>query len=197
MEVIVKQPRNIIQDTRNYIINTARRFFSEYSYSSVSMNDIAKKLNITKAALYYHFTGKAEIYEEVINIVFNDLNFVLTKISKSNESANGKKLQKMIKNYLDFGINEKNIIKAVVLKLPSEDDKVQKHIVKLRKKIIDIIQSVVEETLKSKNLTKKIDSRSLTSLLHNIMDGALLESYLLDNKINSTKISNKVVSILF
>ena len=25
------------------------------------MNDITKKLNITKAALYYHFTGKEEV----------------------------------------------------------------------------------------------------------------------------------------
>jgi len=33
----------------------------------VSISDIAKKLNITKAALYYHF-GKAEIYEKSLTM---------------------------------------------------------------------------------------------------------------------------------
>ena len=62
---IAKQPEGVIQDTKKYITDTARRLFSEFSYLGVSMNDIAKKLNITKAALYYHFTGKAEIYRKV------------------------------------------------------------------------------------------------------------------------------------
>ncbi|MFZ2975824.1 MAG: TetR/AcrR family transcriptional regulator [Candidatus Moraniibacteriota bacterium] len=73
MRTIAKQPEDVIQDTKKYIIDTARQFFSEYGYLGVSMNDIAKKLNITKAALYYHFTGKAEIYEKVLNEVFNPL----------------------------------------------------------------------------------------------------------------------------
>jgi len=54
----------IVQNTKKCIIDTARRFFSEYNYLAVSMSDIAKKLNITKAALYYHFTSKAEIYQK-------------------------------------------------------------------------------------------------------------------------------------
>ena len=45
----------ISEGSKKYITDTARRLFSEFSYLGVSMNDIAKKLNITKAALYYHF----------------------------------------------------------------------------------------------------------------------------------------------
>ena len=60
MKTIVKQPEDVIHDTKKYITDTAQRLFSEFSYLGVSINDIAKKLNITKAALYYHFTGKGK-----------------------------------------------------------------------------------------------------------------------------------------
>jgi AcrR family transcriptional regulator len=73
MKVIIKQSKNIIGITKKYIIDTACRFFSEYSYLCVSMSDIAKELNVPKAALYYHFSGKTEIYKKVLEEVFNDL----------------------------------------------------------------------------------------------------------------------------
>ena len=79
MEIIEKQSVGVIQDTRKYIINTARQYFSEYSYLGVSMGDIAKKLDITKAALYYHFTGKVEIYEKVLDDVFDELSLSITE----------------------------------------------------------------------------------------------------------------------
>ncbi len=37
------------------ILEVAADLFAKYGYDAVSMNDIAKKLKITKPALYYHF----------------------------------------------------------------------------------------------------------------------------------------------
>ena len=62
----IQMKPNVIQNTKENIINMARKLFSERTYLAVSMSDIANKLNITKAALYYHFTGKAEIYKKVL-----------------------------------------------------------------------------------------------------------------------------------
>ena len=73
------------------------------------MNDIAKKLNITKAALYYHFTGKTEIYKNVLNEVFSNLS--LTINAAFNEKTVDKKLRKLIKNYLDFGFKARKSFK--------------------------------------------------------------------------------------
>ena len=80
MRTTTQKPEDIIQNTKRYIIDTARQLFSEFSYLGISMNDIAKKLNITKAALYYHFTGKKEIYEKVLDNVFNDLSLSIAKL---------------------------------------------------------------------------------------------------------------------
>ncbi|PIU98784.1 hypothetical protein COS60_01155 [Candidatus Wolfebacteria bacterium CG03_land_8_20_14_0_80_39_317] len=195
MKTIAKQPEDVIQDTKKYITDTARRLFSEFSYLGVSMNDIAKKLNITKAALYYHFTGKAEIYEKVLNDVFNDLSLSIAQAS--NEAAIDKKLHKLIKNYLDFGFKEKNLIKALMLKLSPADDQITKRIAQLRERVANLIQPIIEEVFASKKLTKKVDAGLLTSLLTSMMDGLLLEYSFLNKKINSAKISDQIIAVLF
>lgn len=191
----IKQTKDAAQDTKKYIIDTARRLFSDYSYLGVSMSDIAKKLNITKAALYYHFTGKAEIYEKVLDDVFNDLSLSIAEAS--NETTTDKKLHKLIKNYLDFGFKEKNLIKALMLKLSPADDQITKRITQLRERVVSLIQPVIEEVFTSKKLTKKVDTGLLTSLLTNTIDGLLLEYSFLNKKLNSAKMSDQIIALLF
>lgn len=195
MKTIAKQPEDVIQDTKKYIVDTARQFFSEYSYLGVSMSDIAKKLDITKAALYYHFTGKAEIYEKVLDEVFDDLSLAITEAM--NETTIDKKLHKLIKNYLEFGFREKNLIKSIVLKLSPADRQITKHVTQLRERVADLIQPIIEEAFASKKLTGKVDSQLLTSMLTGMMDGLLLEYSFLNKKINSAKISDQIIAALF
>lgn len=195
MSTIAKQSDDIILGTKKYIINTARHLFSEYSYLGVSMNDIAKKLNVTKAALYYHFAGKTEIYGKVIDGVSNDLSLTITEAL--NEVTIDKKLHKLIKNYLDFGFKENNLIKALMLKLPPADSEITKHIIQLRERVASLIQPVIEEMSANKKLTGKVDSRLLTSMLTGMMDGLLLEHSFLNKKINSAKISDQIIAVLF
>jgi len=195
MEKTIRKSEDIIQDTKEYIIDTARQLFSKFSYLGVSMNDIAKKVNITKAALYYHFTGKKEIYENVLDNVFDDLSLSITQALK--EKTIDKKLHKLIKNYINFGLKEKNFIRALMLRLPSSD-RIAKRITQSRERIINLIQPIIEEkALASRKITKNIDAKLLTSLLIGMMDGLLLEYSFLNKKINLTKISEQIVAALF
>jgi len=195
MSTSIIQPKHIIQDTKKYIIDTARAFFSEYSYLGVSMSDIAKKLNITKAALYYHFSGKSEIYQKVLDEVFGDLSLSIAQAL--NETTTDKKLRKLIQSYLDFGFKEKNLIKALVFKLSPTDDSITKHIVTLRTRITRLILPLIVEVSVAKKSSLKIDSHLLTSMLTSMMDGLLLEYSLLNKKIDSVKISDQIIAVLF
>lgn len=195
MQVTTIQPERVVQNTKQHIIDTARWFFSKYSYLGVSMSDIAQKLNITKAALYYHFTGKAEIYEQVLESVIVDLNSTIT--TALNEITVDKKLYRLIKHYLDFGFKEKNLVKAFVFKLSSSNSQITKHIIQLRERVVSLIQPVVEEVSVNKKMTKKIDSKLLTLLLTSMMDGLLLEYSFLNKEMDSDKVSNQIINLLF
>ena len=53
-------------DTKERILETALELFAQSGYLGTSMNDIAKQLGITKAALYKHYTSKQEILNRIV-----------------------------------------------------------------------------------------------------------------------------------
>ena len=187
-----KKSKNTRKDTRKSIIGTARALFSESSYLGVSMSDIAKELDITKAALYYHFAGKEEIYNAVLDEVLNDINAALMHAFK--EQTLDRQLYKVIKNYLDLGLKEKNIVKATLL---SGEKTVRNHVIQNRKQVDGIIQPLFKDILASKQLSGQVDYRLLTSLLVCMMDGIILEYSFSGTKIDFDEIAKQWVVFLF
>ena len=53
--------------TKERILETALELFAQNGYLGTSMNDIAGKLGLTKAALYKHYTSKQEILDRIID----------------------------------------------------------------------------------------------------------------------------------
>lgn len=53
-------------DTKERILETALELFAQNGYLGTSMNDIAKQLGFTKAALYKHYTSKQEILNRIV-----------------------------------------------------------------------------------------------------------------------------------
>ena len=51
--------------TRERILDVALQLFNEQGYDSASLRDIAERLDMTKAALYYHFERKEDILLEL------------------------------------------------------------------------------------------------------------------------------------
>jgi len=48
------------------LLQTAAKHFSTYGYSGASLDAIAKDVGISKAAIYYHFKDKEDLYEAVL-----------------------------------------------------------------------------------------------------------------------------------
>jgi len=188
---VYKKQGNVIGGTKERIIEAARSLFSEHIYLSVSMDDIAKKLNITKAALYYHFASKEEIYVKVLEGAFDELRACITEASR--EKKSDKKLYRLVKSYLDFGLREKNLIKAMMIKLSPCSSEISKNIIKLRKQVTGLFQSLIKEVLPE----KRFNSSLVASLLPGMMDGLLLECSFMNKKIDSGKMTNQIIAVLF
>ena len=54
------------KNTKEKILEEALRLFAQSGYMGTSMNDIASKLGVTKAALYKHYKSKQEILDSII-----------------------------------------------------------------------------------------------------------------------------------
>src|SRR6202050_3931198 len=53
-------------DTRARIQRVAVELFAEQGYDKTSLHEIAERLDVTKAALYYHFKSKEDIVRSLV-----------------------------------------------------------------------------------------------------------------------------------
>ncbi len=60
-------------DTRERIQSVALELFAEQGYDKTSLREIAERLNVTKAALYYHFKSKEDIVTSLVEDYFGEI----------------------------------------------------------------------------------------------------------------------------
>lgn len=96
-----------------------------------------------------------------------------------------------IRNYLEWGIKEKNLIKAQMAKFPEPDLETQKSVLKLRGKIEGQFEGIFKNVL-----DKEIDIKTFISFLLGIMDRIILETAFLGKKLNIKKKSTQILKIL-
>ena len=61
------------RETRQQILEVARELFLSRGYKGVSMKDVAEEIEVTSAALYYHFPGgKQDLFFNIIRKMLED-----------------------------------------------------------------------------------------------------------------------------
>ncbi|MFA6618205.1 MAG: TetR/AcrR family transcriptional regulator [Candidatus Neomarinimicrobiota bacterium] len=90
--------------THDKIIAVAIKSFAENGYIGTSMREIAEELKISKAALYYHFPGKEEIFSACIHHSIEKIVENLETLAESDESI-WEKLRFIIKDMCNFSEN--------------------------------------------------------------------------------------------
>jgi AcrR family transcriptional regulator len=65
-------------DTRERIQSVALELFAEHGYQQTSLREIAERLGVTKAALYYHFKSKEDIVRSFTEDYVAELDALLT-----------------------------------------------------------------------------------------------------------------------
>jgi AcrR family transcriptional regulator len=78
------QPRNRKDHPiRQQIVDAARAHFFSHGFRSVTMDDLAEELGISKKTLYAHFPGKIDLLEAVLADKFAGVEATLKKVSRA------------------------------------------------------------------------------------------------------------------
>jgi AcrR family transcriptional regulator len=65
------------RDTRAQVQKVALELFAEQGYEKTSLREIAERLGVTKAALYYHFKSKEDIVHSFTDDYFAEIDVLL------------------------------------------------------------------------------------------------------------------------
>lgn len=69
-------------DTRARIQQVALELFAEQGYDKTSLREIAERLDVTKAALYYHFKSKEDIVRSLVEDYFGQIDALIAWAKK-------------------------------------------------------------------------------------------------------------------
>ena len=92
-------------NTKDKIVSVATKLFSRYGFHKTSMDEIAKTARKAKGSLYYHFSGKEELFKEVVSQEIIKLKQQLITIVEDPDKSATDKLKQYLK-YRMQGLNE-------------------------------------------------------------------------------------------
>lgn len=83
------QRASFIEEARRaQIIESAVETFAELGYANTSLARIAERAGISKGVISYHFAGKTELMERIVEQVYGDIiEFVLPRVEKETSAV--------------------------------------------------------------------------------------------------------------
>jgi AcrR family transcriptional regulator len=104
----MRRPAPSRPDTRARILDAALDVFSEHGFEGSSLQEIADRLELTKAALYYYFRSKDELLEALVEPAIAGLNEILEECSGEPDSP--ARRRQFLKLYLDYFLRQRRLI---------------------------------------------------------------------------------------
>ncbi len=84
-------PRRTLQDalkTRDKILKTAIRNLAAEGYEKLSLNKLAEECNVTRGAVYHHFTNKEAIFLEAVKYLLEKMGETISQWAEEGFSRN-------------------------------------------------------------------------------------------------------------
>jgi len=95
--------------TRVEIVAAAERHFAEQGYEATRLDDVADEVGIRRAAIFYHFGDKQELYAAVLDEVFRDLTVDLPTGGRAVE-----RLEASLAGWIEFVAQRPNVARLIL-----------------------------------------------------------------------------------
>jgi AcrR family transcriptional regulator len=174
----LEERRKKERDSRkSAIIKAARKLFLEKGFKAVTVESIAQKAELSKGAIYLHYSSKEEIYA---HIVLSDLwkfhNLFSNLLQKSSTAS--QTLMEFADIYVNFFLNEREffrslmnfMIRATCMDFPND---LYEESIKTTNKTIDIIEKIFELGVESGEFPGTINFRQNRNALWGMLNGII------------------------
>ena len=95
------------EQTRQQVLDTAQRLFTEHGYDATSLQMIADEVGLTKAAVYYYFPTKIEILRAIIDVGVSRMETVITDAAR--QPSRRARSRHLIEGFVDVLISTRHV----------------------------------------------------------------------------------------
>jgi AcrR family transcriptional regulator len=101
-------------DTREEIRAVALELFAAHGVEKTSLRQIAERLDITKAALYYHFPSKDDLLAELAQPMIDDLGTFLDEAHDAARRATPAAARELLSSYLELCYRHRLLLQSLL-----------------------------------------------------------------------------------
>lgn len=166
-----------LENRKQLILKTAKELFYQKGFNTVTLDDIATKIEFSKGTIYSHFESKEEIYAhlllEQLGIL---LGFLKESVRNSINTIDG--IQKCLNVYIDFYRKHKEYFQLLFFidifsnhyKIPQE---ILKKIQSLKIACLSELQQVLKRGATSREITNNFSLKYISLVLWGMINGIL------------------------
>ena len=123
--------------TRQQILQTAQRLFTELGYDATSLQMIADEMGLTKAAVYYHFRAKSDILHEAMRPGIQRLGTLLDETA----AIRGRRarIEHLVNGFVDFLIRNRHYAVMASTDPAAKRDKLDAEAMAMRQRALSLL----------------------------------------------------------
>ena len=165
------------EQRRNAILNAARKLFLEKGFKHVTVENIARKAELSKGSVYLYFSSKEEIYTQIL---LNDIDKFNRKSSQIFQ--NGKPAADLVMDfaciYVDFFLNDRELFRIMMtFMLHTEElnltEAVNQHIIDVTNNTVKIIETILQHGIDRGEFPRDINLGQSRNALWGLLNGII------------------------
>lgn len=155
-------------DSRAAILEAAKRLFMEEGYRGISMRQIAEAVGVTKAALYYHFQDKEDLFVAIVEQYLNQMAALIDSATAEGGSSRAQ-ITEIVRRILNQPPEQRSIIRLASQELSNVGPANRAHFLELyHERFINRISALLAAGMQANEL-RPVDPQLATWTLLGMM----------------------------
>ena len=147
------------------ILQTLAQMLENPAAEKVTTASLAARLEVSEAALYRHFSGKAQMFEGLIEFIEQTLFALINKIT-SEEKSGVRQIEAIVGVLLGFSQKNRGMTRVLIGDaLVHEDDRLQARINQLHDRLEAAVKQAVRFGVTQHELASEIDATAFANLV--------------------------------
>ena len=152
-------------------MRAARSLFVERGFPSTRMEDVAKRAQLSKGAVYFYFGSKAELFNALVEDEHRNTVRYLEEAANDPRSA-AEKLVDVGTKYLDYfaGLKTPPRFFMIMGEVALRDEGVRQRVTQIHERFVDEVAQLLQEGMESGDF-KPLDPTAVALMLKAFIDG--------------------------
>jgi TetR/AcrR family transcriptional regulator len=158
-------------DRKNQILQTLAQMLEGPAAEKITTAALAKRLDVSEAALYRHFSGKAQMFEGLIEFIEQTLFALINKIT-TEEKSGLRQCESVIGVLLGFAQKNRGMTRVLIGDaLVNEDEKLQIRINQLHERLEATLRQALRFAIGLNEIAADVDAAAEANLIMSFVTG--------------------------